>query len=75
MKISFYLKTILAKDKRMKDPQFKSQKLDSTSILKDYFSWITYPSIFTPVEPELFDWSNKTSLLFLALNTKNHTLS
>ena len=41
---------------------------DSFSDLKDDFSSMTNPFIFTSVASELFDWSNKPAWIFPALN-------
>ena len=65
--------------------QFKGEHsagkvLQSPSILKDDFSSSRDPSIFTSIAPELLNWLNKTSRVFLSLKSastefkfKSHT--
>ena len=51
------------------------EKKVNPSILKDDFSSTTDPSIFTSIAPVLLDRPNKTSWVFPALKSTNHSLS
>ena len=60
IKAPIFLEVVLAIE-IMQKPQSNLEEKVNTSILKDYFSSRTDPSIFTSIEPVLLDRSNETS--------------
>ena len=68
-----FLEAVLAIE-IMKEPQSDLKEKVNPSILKDYFSTRTDPSIFISIAPVLLDQSNETIWVFPALKSKNHFL-
>ena len=60
IKVPIFLEAVLATE-IMQEPQSNLEKKVDSSILKDYFSSRTDPSILRSIAPELLDQSNKTS--------------
>ena len=53
----------------MQEPRSSSEETDNPSILKNYFSSRTNPSIFISIAPVLLDQSNETSWVFPKLKS------
>ena len=61
MKTPILLDAVLEKE-TMQMLQSNLEEKGNPSILKYDFSSKTYPSIYTSVTPQLFDWLNKTKI-------------